>query len=146
MTEVDLPQLHTGVKNIDAVEPIVVTPDTPVGIDSSPGTPAAMPSPDKAAEPTAGEHDALDGGPSALEQPASVQTGTSKSRAATRRSQIPQSPVLLQNHCDLSVQHGSDEELAALEAENRQLKRLLIVSLREENERLKSMLRRFGGS
>jgi len=54
--------------------------------------------------------------------------------------------VLPRQHRDLSVQPGSDEELAALEAENRQLKRLLIMRLGEENDRLESMLRRFGGS
>jgi hypothetical protein len=54
--------------------------------------------------------------------------------------------VLLQHPRDLSVQHGSDEELAALETENRHLKRLLVMRLREENDRLRSMLWRFGGS
>lgn len=39
---------------------------------------------------------------------------------------------------------GFEEELAAIEAENRRLKRLLIVKLREENDRLKFALRRFG--
>jgi hypothetical protein len=54
--------------------------------------------------------------------------------------------VLPQQHRDLSVQHGSDEDLAALEAENRHLKRLLLMRLREENDRLNSMLRRLGGA
>ncbi|MBP1847383.1 hypothetical protein J2046_005667 [Rhizobium petrolearium] len=41
---------------------------------------------------------------------------------------------------------NSEDELAALEAENRHLKHLLGVRLREENKRLHAMLRRFGGS
>jgi hypothetical protein len=40
----------------------------------------------------------------------------------------------------------SNSELAALEAENRNLKRLMLVKFREENDRLNSMLRRFGGA
>lgn len=40
-------------------------------------------------------------------------------------------------------QYVSVEELAALEAENRYLKRLMVIKLREDNERLKSMFRRF---
>lgn len=143
MPEVDLPQAPTGA---DAVEPAVVTLHASVDVERSPGNPDAMSSPDKAAEPIAGEHYTVDGGPSAQEQTASVSTGTSKSRATTRRSRLSQSPVLPQQHRDLSVQQGSDEDLAALEAENRHLKRLLVMRLREENERLNSMLRRFGGA
>jgi len=144
MPEVDLPEAPpTGA---DAVEPAVVTSHVSVDVERSPGSPDAMSLPDKAAEPIAGEHYTVDGGPSAQEQTASVSTGTSKSRATTRRSRLPQSPVLPRQHRDLSVQPGSDEELAALEAENRQLKRLLIMRLGEENDRLESMLRRFGGS
>lgn len=141
--EVDLPQAPTGV---DAVEPAVVTSHASVDVERSPGNPDAMSLPDKAAEPIASEHYTVDGGPSAQEQTASVSTGTSKSRATTRRSRLPQSPVLPQQHRDLSVQHGSDEDLAALEAENRHLKRLLLMRLREENDRLNSMLRRLGGA
>ena len=141
MPEVDLPQAPSGA---DAVEPAVVTSHASVDVERSPDSPDAMSLPDKAAEPIAGEHYTVDGGPSAQEQSASVPTGTAKSRATTRRSRIPQVPVLLQHPRDLSVQHGSDEDLAALEAENRHLKRLLVMRLREENDRLKSMLRRFG--
>lgn len=144
--EVDLPQAPSGGEGIDAVEPAVVTSHASVDVQRFPGSSDAMSLPDKAAEQIAGEHYTVDGGPSAQEQPSSVPTGTAKSRARTRRSQIPPVPVLLQHPRDLSVQHGSDEDLAALEDENRQLKRLLVMRLREENDRLKSMLRRFGGA
>ncbi|AGS25093.1 hypothetical protein REMIM1_PE00001 (plasmid) [Rhizobium etli bv. mimosae str. Mim1] len=128
------------------MEPPVVTSHASVDVERSPGSPDAMSLPDKAAEPIAGEHYTVGGGPSAQEQTASVSTGTPKARATTRRSRLSQSAALPQQHRDLSVQHGSVEDLAALEAENRHLKRLLVMRLREENDRLNSMLRRFGGA
>jgi hypothetical protein len=43
-------------------------------------------------------------------------------------------------------QDGSEKELADLEGENRHPKRLMLVKFREENDRLNSMLRCFGGA
>ncbi|MBY5827396.1 hypothetical protein [Rhizobium leguminosarum] len=150
MPEVGLPQVAPVVENIDAVEPVVVASKAQVDVDRSQGSPTEMSLRDRDIEPIAREDNALDGGPSVQEQPASVPTRAPKSRpkpqVTTRRSHIPQGPVLLQHRRDLSIKPGSEEELAALEAENRHLKRLMLVKLREENDRLKSMLGRFGGA
>ncbi|MBX4898864.1 hypothetical protein [Rhizobium bangladeshense] len=148
--EVDLPQVPSVVEDIATVESIVVASNAQVDVDRSPDTPTAMPSPEKYVEPIAVEDNPLDGGPCVQEQPASAATRTLKSRATTRaktpRSQMKRGPVLLEHRSDSFVQHGSEKELAALEAENRHLKRLMIMKLREENDRLKSMLRRFGST
>lgn len=44
----------------------------------------------------------------------------------------------------VTVNHDISDELATLEAENRKLKRLMIIRLRQENSFLKSKLSRFG--
>ena len=148
--EVDLSQVPSVVEDIAAVESVVVASNAKVGAERSPGSPIATSLPEKDIEPIAVEDNPLDGGPPVQEQPASAPTRAQKSRATPRetapRSHIPQGPVLLKHSRGSSIQHGSEEELAALAAENRHLKRLMAMKLREENDRLKSMLRRFGST
>ncbi len=45
---------------------------------------------------------------------------------------------------EISRPRDDKDDLVALDAENRRLKRLVIVTLRLENDKLRSMLRRFG--
>lgn len=45
---------------------------------------------------------------------------------------------------EISRPRDGEEDLVALDAENRRLKRLVIIKLRQENDKLRSMLRRFG--
>lgn len=68
---------------------------------------------------------------------------SSKSSPRKGRGQAPNHPAALDRR-DRPLQAAYPDELAALEAENRHLKRLMIVRLRAENSRLKSMLSRFG--
>jgi len=148
MPQVDLSQVPSVVEDIAAVESVVVASNVQDDADRSPGSPIAMSLPEKDIEPIAVEDNPLDGQPSVQEQPASVPMRALKSRATlqatTPRSRIPQGPVLHDHRSDFSFQHGAEEELVALEAENRHLKRLMVMKLREENDRLKFMLRRFG--
>ncbi|MGZ2433945.1 hypothetical protein ACVITL_004546 [Rhizobium pisi] len=72
---------------------------------------------------------------------------------AKSRAFAPTNQSLTPRSCFHSVkftlphhQDGSEEELADLESENRHLERLMLVKFREENDRLNSMLRRFGGA
>jgi len=150
MPKVDLSQVPSVVEDIAAVESVVVASKAQVNADRSPGNPTGMSLPEKYIEPIPVEDNPRDGGPTVQEQPASAPTRALKSRATPRaktpRSRIPRGPVLLEHRRDSSVQHGSEEELAALAAENRHLKRLMVMKLREENDRLKSMLRRFGST
>ncbi|NTF91411.1 hypothetical protein G6L46_30035 [Agrobacterium rhizogenes] len=69
-----------------------------------------------------------------------------KPRTKRRSPDTTERPAVQGYRRGPSVLPGFEEELAAIEAENRRLKRLLIVKLREENDRLKFALRRFGGA
>lgn len=148
MTELDLPDVPPVLENIDAVEP-GINSDAQVEPDGLPQSPTTNSLPNEASEPAAVEHDALDDRLSSPEQPTSASARTpkyrAKPRAKTQRSDIPARPAVLDHRRNPSVQYGSEEELATLYAENRHLKRLMIVKLRAENDRLKSILRRFGG-
>ncbi len=77
-------------------------------------------------------------------EPSFAPAEESKPRLKAPRRSGPS--VNVADHSDGIDLANSEEELAALEAENRHLKHLLVVRLREENKRLYAMLRRFGGS
>ncbi|TCA69925.1 hypothetical protein E0H69_26470 [Rhizobium leguminosarum bv. viciae] len=70
-------------------------------------------------------------------------------RAPSRRTNQSLTPRSCFHSVEFTLPHhqdGSEKELADLEAENRHLKRLMLVKFREENDRLNSMLPRFGGA
>ena len=147
MPEVDLPQVPSVLEDVAAVEPGVVASDAQVDANGLPGISAAMSSPNETIELVAVDDNTFDDGSSSQEQPTSARARAPKSRAKprakTQRSDVPERPAVLDHRFDPAVQYGSQEELAALEAENRHLKRLMVVKLREDNDRLKSMLLRF---
>lgn len=66
-----------------------------------------------------------------------------KPRAKTQRLELSRQTAALDHTRLLVVDYDSEEGLAALEAENRRLKRLVVAKLRDENNWLESMLRRF---
>lgn len=143
MPEVHLPQAPSA---LAAVEPGAGTPAAQTDTDGPPGSSTATSSQgERSIEPAAIGNNAFDDLSSFLDQP--TLTPAPKSRARTRartlRSDVPETVDELSGP---SEHPGSQEELAALEAENRHLKRLMVVKLREENEKLKSMLRRLMGA
>ncbi|MBP2449804.1 hypothetical protein [Rhizobium leguminosarum] len=146
MPEIDLPQALSALEDVAAVEPGAGTPVTQVDADgpseSSTVTSSRSESP---IEPAGIGDDVFDDLPSSLDQP--PLSPTPKSRARTRARTLRfDAPETLDELPDTSGHPGSQEELAALEAENRYLKRLMVSKLREENERLKFMLRRAMGA
>lgn len=150
MPEGDLPQAPSVLEDVAGVEPAVVASDAQVDANGLPGNPTAMPSPNETIELALVDNNVFDDGSSPQEQPTSARARAPKSRAKprarTQRSDVPERPAVLNHRLDPAVQDGSEEELAALEAENRHLKRLMVVKLCESNNRLKSMLLRFGGA
>lgn len=97
-------------------------------------------------EQVAARDTSIDKGPS-LQQPLnSTPPRVPSVRPRAQRSGTAGRLIGTDHRNGLSAQDGSDEELASLEAENRHLRRLLVARLREENDRLQSMLGRFGGA
>ncbi len=100
-------------------------------------------------KPVTVEDTAFDGGRSREEQatsaPARARKPT-KPRAKTQRSELSRQMAALDHTSVLVVDYDPEDGLAALEAENRRLKRLVVAKLRGENKRLESMLRRFTGA
>ncbi|MBY5766694.1 hypothetical protein HFO06_26950 [Rhizobium leguminosarum] len=100
-------------------------------------------------KPVAVQNTAFDGGLSHQEQATSARTRArkpSKPRAKTQRLELSRQTAALDHTSVLVVDYDSEEGLAALEAENRRLKRLVVAKLRDENKWLESMLRRFIGA
>ena len=96
------------------------------------------------------EENALDGETNLL-APHTVAVRAAKSRTMRRPNvqfaQIPRAFVTLGSRRNLFGQYCHlEEELATLEAENHRLRRLMFMKLREENDRLRSMLQRFIGT
>lgn len=79
------------------------------------------------------------------QRPSSTRLRVPRVRPGPQRSGTVGRLIGIDHRNGPSAQDGSDEELASLEAENRHLRRLLVARLREENDRLKFMLGRFGG-
>jgi hypothetical protein len=65
----------------------------------------------------------------------------SKQRAARQKNRVPQASNRATRLAKIDTQF---DDLAGLEEENRRLKRLLAIRLRQENLQLQTMLRRFG--
>lgn len=150
MPAVDLPQVSSVPTNVAAIELREAASDAQIDADGPLGSSTAMSSPHEATiEPVDVAGNAFNAA-SVRKQPTSTPARTTKSRAKpqarTQHARIPERKAMLDHRRDSLVPHGSEEELAALEAENRHLKRLMVVRLREENDRLKVMLRRFGGA
>ena len=151
MPAVDLPQVPSVLTNVAAIKPVEAASDAQIDVDGAPGSSTAMSSSHEAPiEPVTVESNGINAASSAQKQPTSTPARASKSRAKprarTQHARIPERPARLDRRRDSFVPHASEEELTALEAENRRLKRLMVVRLREENDRLKVMLRRFGGA
>lgn len=69
----------------------------------------------------------------------------SSNRSSMRSKRAPFQEWTASDACfEISRSRDDEEDLVALDAENRRLKRLLIVKLRQENAKLRLMLRRFG--
>lgn len=69
----------------------------------------------------------------------------SSNSSSTRSKRAPVQEWTAADACfEMSGPRDDEEDLVVLEAENRRLKRLVIVKLRQENAKLRSMLRRFG--
>ncbi len=64
-----------------------------------------------------------------------------KQRAARQKNRVPQASNRATRLAKIDTQF---DDLAGLEEENRRLKRLLAIRLRQENLQLQTMLRRFG--
>ncbi|WFU13334.1 hypothetical protein QA646_29430 (plasmid) [Rhizobium sp. CB3090] len=144
MLDVDPRQVPAVLEDAALVEPDVAASNAEEEAQGLPASPATMSSPDETVEPAAGEYNSYDGGPSVQEQRISAPERVPKPRARTQCLGNSKHRDVFDHRCDPSLQDISDEELAALEAANRHLKRLMVVRLREENDRLKFMLRRFG--
>jgi hypothetical protein len=148
MPAVDLPQVSSVMKNVAAIKLGEAASDVQVDADVS--STAIAPPLETLIEPVTVESNGFNAASSAKKQPASTPARASKSRAKpqtrTQHARIPERPAMLDHRRDPFGPCGSEEELDALEAENHHLKRLMIVRLREENDRLKVMLRRFGGA
>jgi hypothetical protein len=117
--------------------------------DRSPNSPPISSLANGMITPVTAENTAFDGGRSRQEQPTSAPARArkfAKPRAKTQRSELSQQMAALDHTTVLVVDHASEDGLAALEAENRRLKQLLVAKLRDENKRLESMLRRFSGA
>ncbi|TBB15011.1 hypothetical protein ELH48_36235 (plasmid) [Rhizobium ruizarguesonis] len=122
-------------------------------IDSRAGTepnrlpnspPIASPS-NEMIKPVAVQNTDFDDGRSHQEQATSAPARArkpSKPRTKTQRLELSRQTAALDRTSVLVVDYASEEGLAALEAENRRLKRLVVAKLRDENKRLESMLRR----
>ncbi len=141
--EADLSQVPSILEDVAAVEPEAITSsDAQLEADGPLGNRITKSAPnDPAIDPAVVEHNAFDA-PFSQEQPTSAPVrlpkSGMKSRARRQPADVSERPGML----DHDAQYDPDEELAALEAENRQLKRLMLVKLRQENDKLKSMLRR----
>lgn len=69
----------------------------------------------------------------------------SSNRSPMRGKRAPIQQRTVADGCfEFSQPRDDEEDLVALDAENRRLKRLVIIKLRQENDTLRSMLRRFG--
>lgn len=137
-------------------QPVVDAPEAPASdvqsVARHPADPIATPSPkDSDTEAPAAvvpEASLVDG---ALEQELFVSAPVPSSKSQVRRRadtrahkvEIPTRPATLDDHLNTRERPGSEEELFALEAENRRLKRFMVKKLRAENELLRSMLLRF---
>ncbi|NEI45409.1 hypothetical protein GR199_32740 [Rhizobium leguminosarum] len=141
MPEADVPQAPLILEDNAWLEPEVVTSDAHADTG---GLSTVSSSPNKTIEPVGVDDSAFEKSLSSQERPTSASV-RSRPRAKTRRLDIADGPTGLDHRLGPSMLCDSDEELAALDAENRHLKRLLVVKLREENDRLESMLRRFVG-
>ncbi len=97
-------------------------------------------------EQVAVQDTSIDKRPSLQQRPSSTRPRVPRVRPRPQRSGTAGRLIGTNHRNGPSAQNGSDEELASLEAENRHLRRLLIARLREENDRLRSMLERFGGA
>jgi hypothetical protein len=124
-------------------------------VDSRAGTePDRLPNRPTIASPSNGmiksvtvEKADFDGGRSHQEQATSAPARKpAKPRAKTQRLELSRQTAALGETSVLVVNYDSEEGLAALEAENRRLKRLVVAKLRDENKWLESMLRRFSGT
>jgi hypothetical protein len=148
MPAVDLPQVSSVMKNVAAIKLGEAASDVQVDADGS--STAIAPPLETLIEPVTVESNGFNAASSAKKRPASTPARASKSRAKsqarTQHARILERPAMLDRRRDPFGPYGSEEELAALEAENHHLKRLMFVRLREENDRLKVMLRRFGGA
>ncbi|GAA3102351.1 hypothetical protein GCM10010520_54350 [Rhizobium viscosum] len=144
MPESHLSQAPSALEDVAAVEPGAGIPVAQVDADGPSGSSTATSSRNESPIGlVAIEDNVLDVLPSSQDQPTLTPVRAPKPRAriraSTLRSDVPEAFDELP--CP-SKHPGSQEELAALEAENHHLKRLMVVKLREENEKLKSMLRR----
>lgn len=135
--------------NAAAVDAGMVDSRAGIEPDRSPNNPAIASPSNAMIKPITFENTAFDGGRSREEQapsaPARARKPT-KPRAKTQRSELSRQMAALDHTGVLVVDHDSEDGLAALEAENRRLKRLVVAKLRDENKRLESMLRRFSGA
>ncbi|MGV1963804.1 hypothetical protein [Rhizobium rhizogenes] len=146
--KVNVPQVPSVLEKVAAANSDVATTFAQIDIKDLPGRPSETLSlNDGGIEPVAIEGNAFNAGPLVQEERTSVPSRAPRSRAKLRtKGRSPgttECAAVLGYRRDPSVQSGSEDELAAVEAENRRLKRLMIVKLREENDRLKSALRRF---
>lgn len=141
MPEVDLPQAPSALEDAAAVEPRVVASAAQVDADGPSGSFIVTSSRNESLIEPAIVDNAFDRLPSSQDQSTLMPAPKSRarSRAAMLRSDVPKA---LDKLPDPSEHPGMQDELAALEAENCHLKRLMVVKLRDENEKLKSMLRR----
>ncbi|MCZ7445601.1 MULTISPECIES: hypothetical protein [Rhizobium/Agrobacterium group] len=152
MPKLDLPQAASVQEDVVAVKfEVVDYSDVPIDGEVPPDSPAATSSSKEfSIESEAVEDDASDPTRSVHQQrsPGSGWTPKSGAKARSKKtpSASPASAPILNLRRDPPLLCGLDEELAALEAENRHLRSLMVVKLRKENERLKFMLRRFGQS
>ncbi len=151
MPAVDLPQVSSVMKNVAAIKLGEAASGAQIDADGPPGSSTAMSSPHEIpTEPVTVESNAFAAASSAQKQPTSTPARAPRYRPKpqtwTQHARIPERPAMLDHRRDPFGPCGSEEELDALEAENHHLKRLMIVRLREENDRLKVMLRRFGGA
>ncbi|EUB98521.1 hypothetical protein PMI07_004802 [Rhizobium sp. CF080] len=124
------------------VQPVARHPDNPIA------TPSPKDSDTEAATVAVPEAPRADAAPE-QEPLVSALGPSSKSQARRRAStrihkgEMPTRPATPDDHLDTRERTGSEEELFALEAENRHLKRLMEEKLRAENDLLRSMLLRF---
>ncbi len=145
MPWVDPPQVPSAVQ-IALVEPDVPASIVELDVEGSSGGPMTMSSPIDGIEAKAGGNNAF--GRLLTKQPPLASTRApkphAKPKAKTPQQRMSIRRAVLDHYGNQSVEYGLDDELVTLEAENRHLKRLMVIKLREENDRLNSMLRRFG--